>query len=307
MGLTPLTMLLFASGALGAAATGMLVRDVASARRPAPRRRWLKQLAVAERHPVRLSLIGRIDRWFRNLILETGWELSPTAAALLMATSGLAIGGAAFLWSDDLLATAAAAAVGAALPLPWFMHARRQRVQQFHTQLPDALELLSRAVRAGESIDQAMGLAGRKTSQPLAREFRRAADQLDMGLALPAAMRALAVRVPTADMRIFTAAVSVHRQAGGNLATTLERMSMVVRERLAYRRQLRATTAAGRFSARLISLAGPLLFAYLFIFQHDYVGKLLHEPLGQSLLGIAVALEFIGLAWIGRMLKEPLS
>jgi tight adherence protein B len=116
-------------------------------------------------------------------------------------------------------------------------------------------------------------------------------------------MRALAHRVQTLDMKILTNTLSVHQQTGGELVITLDRLAVVLRDRLAYRRQLRATTAAGRFSALLVASIGPLLFGYLFLFQPQYASKLISLPIGQMLLGIAVGLEIIGLAWISRLLK----
>jgi len=105
------------------------------------------------------------------------------------------------------------------------------------------------------------------------------------------------------EMRIFATTLAVHRQSGGNLSTMLERMAEVVRDRISYQRQLRATTAAGRFSATLVASAGPLLFAFMFLFQKEYTNKLLTLPLGQMLLVAAVVLEVVGLLWINRMLR----
>ena len=117
-------------------------------------------------------------------------------------------------------------------------------------------------------------------------------------------MRSLAYRVQVMEMRILATTLSVHRQAGGNLGETLDRMAHVVRERLTYRRQLRVATAAGRFSAALVSIAGVLLFCYMFVFQADYTHRLLSTPIGQSLLVLALVLEIVGLLWIWRLLRS---
>ena len=106
-------------------------------------------------------------------------------------------------------------------------------------------------------------------------EFRRCARHLQMGLSVTAAMRSLVHRLPLMDVRILATTLSVHRQTGGNLALTLERMARVVRDRMVYRQQMRSVTAAGRFSAMMIATVGPLLFLYMFMFQRDYAGKLL--------------------------------
>ena len=261
-------------------------------------------LARDERKPT--GPISQLDHAFQRLVVETGIDATPMAALLLMIASGLALGGVFFLWLNDVIPAAIGFGIGMLLPLPYLIYRRTQRLKEIQNQLPGVLDLLARAVRAGESLDQAIELVGRKAPEPLAREFRRCSHQLQMGLSLQASMRALAFRVRTMEMRILATTLSVHRAAGGNLAETLERMALVIRERLTYRRQLRATTAAGRFSAALVSLAGVCLFGYMFFFQSEYIGKLFSSPFGQSLLATAVVLEIVGLIWIWRMLKSDI-
>ena len=124
-----------------------------------------------------------------------------------------------------------------------------------------------------------------------------------MGLGVTAVMRSLVERVSLLDMRIFTAALGVHRETGGNIAKMLERLAAVIRDRLAYRRQLRAVTGAGRLSAMLIGMIGPALFVYLFFFHPEYIRAMLQSSLGQTLLCVSVVLEIVGLVWTMRLLK----
>ncbi len=95
----------------------------------------------------------------------------------------------------------------------------------------------------------------------------------------------------------------VHRQTGGNLALTLERMSGVIRDRLNYVRQMKASTGAGRISAFLIALAGPIMFLLMFTLQYDHLKIMFEQPLGQSLLAAAIVLELIGVVWVLNLLK----
>jgi tight adherence protein B len=163
--------------------------------------------------------------------------------------------------------------------------------------------MLARSLRAGRSIDEAVQMAGTQLPEPLAKEFRFCGNQLALGLSLPAVMRSLVDRVRLFDVRIFTTTLSVHRQTGGNLARVLERLAAVVRDRLCYRRQLRSITGAGRFSAGLIAVIGPLLFLFMFFFQPEYVGAMIESPLGQTMLIAAFVLEAVGLVWTARLLK----
>jgi len=247
--------------------------------------------------------IGRFDGWFNRMIFEANLGLSPLTAICLLLIFGLPLAGALFLWTDDPTPGVIGMILGMAIPLAYLVYRRKTRMAEITSQLPDALDLLSRAIRAGESFDQAIHLAGHKTPEPLAIELRRCARQLDLGLGLPEVMRALARRLPLMEVRILASTLSVHRHSGGNLALTMERMASVIRDRMIYRRQLRATTAAGRFSAMLVASAGPLLFAYMFVFNPEYARRLVEQPLGQLLLAIAVVLELIGLAWVLSMLR----
>jgi tight adherence protein B len=301
--LSVLALICFAAIAFIVAAAGLVVRDLATAGGRRVPTGMLRRLPLARDERPPRGIAGRIDQALERLVVESGLDWSAMAAALLLLAGGLLVGGVLWIWTQDLLAAAVGGVIGLALPLPLLAYHRARRNRQLRERLPDALDLISRAVRAGESLDQAIDLAGQKGAEPLATEFRRCARQLQMGLSMHAVMRALVYRVRMMEMRIFATTLAVHRQSGGNLAITLERMAAVIRERITYQRQIRAATAAGRFSAAMIASAGPLLFGYMFFFQYEYASKLISLPLGQMLLAFAVALEILGLIWISRLLK----
>jgi tight adherence protein B len=163
---------------------------------------------------------------------------------------------------------------------------------------------MSRAVRAGETLDQAIDGAGRDTVEPLGVEWRRASRQLELGLSVPAAMRSMTKRAPLMELRILGTALNVQRRTGGNLPTTLDRLSQVIRDRLSYQRQFKAATGASRMATVLIALAGPLVFAYMMAFQPDYMGQFFTLPGGYTLLAIAGVLQLIGLTWVWGLLRN---
>ena len=247
--------------------------------------------------------VGAFDRWFLGLLRETGMPLTPIAGTLLIVLSGAVVGGAVFIWDENPLAAVVGAFVGMGVALAVLMIRRAQHIKLLQEQVAPALDMLARGLRASKSLDQAVELVGSRSPEPLAREFRVCAKQLAMGLSMPAVMRSLVSRVQLADVRIFTATLSVHRQTGGDVAKVLERLAAVIRERLNYRRQLRAMTGAGRLSAVLVGMIGPLLFIYMFFFHSQYVQAMMESPLGQALLISAIVLEAIGLAWTARLLR----
>jgi tight adherence protein B len=246
----------------------------------------------------------RIDHSFRRLIYQTGMDITAEPAFLLMVLCGLALGGGILVWRDEPVPAALGMLIGMAVPLGYFMFRRRQRMTAIREQLPDVMDLMSRSVRAGETLDQAIDNVGRSASDPLGIEFRRCARQLEMGLGLPATMRALTYRAPITEMRILSTAVNVQRRTGGNLANTLERLSGVVRDRLSYQRQFIAMTGASRMATILIALAGPAVFAFMMFGQPDYMGQFFTIAGGWTLLLIAGVLQVIGLVWVWGLLRN---
>lgn len=309
MNLAVLTILCFGFLASVLAALGLLLRDLFSRRAeavagsPEGAMPKLGRLPLARDAVPRTGLVGSIDDKFEKLVVESGVPADGLTVTMLLLLTGLLCGGGAFLWTDDLLSGLIGFAVGLVSPLPYLSLRRASRLRDVQMQLADVLDMMARATRAGESLDQAITLVGQRASDPLGLEFRRCARHLQMGLSVSAAMRSLVHRLPLMDMRILATTLAVHRQAGGNLSITLERMSRVVRDRMVYRQQMRSVTAAGRFSAMMIATVGPLLFLYMFTFQREYAGKLVDLPLGNIMLVIAVILEVVGLVWISRLIR----
>ena len=250
--------------------------------------------------------VGKFDRWFERTLYLSGWELSPLAAMLLHVLVATVLGGTVFVLTDNLLLSSLSATMGFVMVMVALVISQRRRVAKFLELFPGSLDLLARAVRAGESLDQAIDLVGQSSREPLATEFRRVAGQLEMGLSVASAMESLTNRVDMIDVRIFANTLAMHRDTGGNLAATLERLAEVIRDRRAFRRQLKSVTGAGRFTALFIAALGPLLFGYMFIFQPQYGHALLNDSLGKVLLAYAVVSQIVGLFWVSRLLKSDL-
>lgn len=273
-------------------------------------RRTVQELEVIRRLPRRkreddaTSLSARFDRWFERTLYLSGWPMNALSAMLLHLLVAILLGGTAFILTDDVLLASVGAVFGFMAVLMSMVVSRQRRVAKFLEQLPGALDLLARAVRAGESLDQAIDLVGRSSHDPLATEFRRCAGHLQMGLSLPATMEGLTERFDLMDVRILANTLATHRDVGGNLAATLERLSDVIRDRRAFQRQLKSVTGAGRFTAMFIASLGPLLFGYLFIFQPEYAERMLNDPLGQAMLIYALISEVVGLLWVARLIKS---
>ncbi len=301
MSLDSLLLLVFVTLALIATAAILFVRDLLSRRaeKEAPSERASDD-EIALPSPAEVVTRGQDveeDWWLSEFVAQTGSEWTADTVILLTFLVGLAVGGALFVWQDDELAGITGAllgilAVGATF---FFLRARRRRL--LRDQLPDIMELMARAVRAGESLDQALALAGNSALQPLADEFRYCASQLKMGLSLESAMRGLVARAPIAETRILAMTLVVQRRRGGNLPLTLDRLAKVFRDRGNFARQFRAATAMGRGSVVLLGLLALGLDAVVIFGRVQLFESLLTTNAGRIMLAISIALQTLGVAW----------
>ena len=197
----------------------------------------------------------------------------------------------------------AAGFLGAAAPFGWLRHRRTTRLKRFEEQFPEALDLLSRAIRAGHAFQTAMGMVADELPQPVGPEFRKTFDEQNFGLPLREALAQLAERVPLLDVRFFVTAVLIQRDTGGNLSEILDNLAHVVRERFKILRQVRVHTAHGRFTGYVLLALPAALGIVLSFINPEHMGLLFHEPLGQRLLMAAMVLQTIGFLWIRKVIK----
>lgn len=303
------TLIVFAAIATIIGAVMLVVRDLAVGNVGTPQRqRSLKDLRLRppadEDRRGTLSPIRWFDGWLDRLMFETGLELSPMSGALVALLAGIVAGGGIFLWDENPVGSGLAFVAGLGAAFCTFAVIRIRRLNRIREQLPDVIDQIGRAVRAGESVDQAFALAAARMKPPLAAEFRRCTRQLELGVSLPTALRSFQQRVRVMETQIFVTTLTIHRESGGNLPLTLERMANMMRDRLSYRRQVRATTAAGRVTAGLLSLAGPLMFLYFAIFRSAALREALSDGLGQLLFALAIVLEIVGLIWVYAVSRD---
>ena len=307
MTLEQVSLIVFFASIVVCGALWMLVRDLVwgpnSDDRLRPRS--LRRVPTVHDEIPATTLTGKLDQGFEHLVFESGFDVSSLTAFLLLIACGLLSGGAMYAYKDNVMYAALLAAVGMLLPLGLMMILRSRRMREMQEGMPYVIDLLSRAVRAGESVDQAIALVGTESKGVIGREFTRCARQLDMGLALNTVMLSLSRRVRLTELRMLASTLMVHRQAGGNLPVALDRMAGVVRDRLNASRQMRATTGAGRSSTLLIAVISPLAYILCFLYFPEHVRPLLDDPIGRMLLLTAVSLEFIGILWVLSLLKQP--
>jgi tight adherence protein B len=212
----------------------------------------------------------------------------------LLGVPGLGLGALiGFLGSRWLTAIVMAVVFGF-LPYLYVRKKRKKRMDTLEEQLPEALDFLSRSMRAGHAFSITLQMVGEEIADPLGLEFRTLFNEQNLGATLEAALRNFAERVPLLDVRFFTSSVLLQRQTGGNLAEILTRLAYVIRERFRLKGQVRAASAHGRLTATILVMLPICLLLGLLLIAPGYIQGMAADPLGRWLIGSAVVLQLIG-------------
>ena len=192
-----------------------------------------------------------------------------------------------------------------ALLFPYsFLYVKRKRqFQKFTALLPDAMDLVSRALRAGHSLTAALDLVGQEIADPVGKEFRRVSEEQNLGLPLRDALLNLAERVPLPDVRFLVAAMLIQRETGGNLVEVLDKTTSLLRDRIRLQGEVRIYTAQGRLTGWILCLLPVFLFFALTAINPNYTAPLLNEPAGQHLLIAGSVLMLLGILAIRKIVQ----
>ena len=251
----------------------------------------------------RLMSGTRVGSWLSRLIEQSGVNTTASSIGVISVGLGIAAGLMTALFFPNPLAAVFAGVFGMVCPTLWLMHRRGARLKKFEEHFPEALDLLSRAIRAGHAFQTAMGMVADELPEPVGPEFKKTFDQQNYGLPLREALNDMAERINLLDVKFFVTAVAIQRDTGGNLAEILDNLGHVVRERFKIRRQVRVHTAHGRFTGYvLLGLPAALAIALSFI-NPDHMRMLFREPMGQMMLMSAIVMQTIGFFWIRQVIK----
>ena len=247
--------------------------------------------------------LGGANSSLATLIEQSGVRTTPSAIMVAMVAAALCSGLICMVFIKAPLFWIVAALGGSFLPYVWLRHKRTVRMKRFEEQFPEALDLLSRAIRAGHAFQTAMGMVADELPVPVGIEFKKAFEQQNFGLPLHDVLNQLAERVPLLDVKFFVTAVTIQRETGGNLAEILDNLAHVVRERFKILRQVRVHTAHGRFTGYvLLALPAALAVALTFI-NPEHMNLLFQERMGQTMIVGAIVMQAIGYLWIRKVIK----
>jgi tight adherence protein B len=221
------------------------------------------------------------------------------SSSILLALVGLLVG--SLVLNNGVLQVAGAALCGL-VPLLYVTYKKYQRLQKFVRQLPEALDLIARSLRAGHTFQVGLQMVGEEFADPMGTEFDKTLAEINFGASVPDAMKNLARRVDCPDLHFFVVAILIQRETGGNLAEIAENIAQLIRKRFELQDRVRALAAEGKLSA-IVLFALPFLVALaLAVMNPKYLGVLFTDPLGIRMVGAAAVIMVIGALVIKKMI-----
>lgn len=263
------------------------------------KQRMLAQTPAVDRILLQIPRIHQLDR----LLLQSGLRLSVAGflgLTLLTAMIGLLM--ALLIVLPTLLVIIIGVAAGM-LPLLYVTSAKHKRLLVIEQQLPDALDLMARAMLAGHAFTSGLKMVSEEVPDPVAGEFSIVFDEINYGISVQDALVNLATRVPSTDLRYFVISVLIQRETGGNLAELLNNISALIRARLKLMGAVRVLSAEGRLSALILTILPFALAGVIFLLNPKFLSVLWTDPVGPKIVAGALVIMMFGMFWMWRVIK----
>jgi tight adherence protein B len=248
-----------------------------------------------------VGALGKVENLQRNLLqADIYWR---PATFLSVAALSAGLGFLAFLLKLGFYPALGGAVVCGYAPFLLVRLKKSRKTKVIEGQMPEAMELLARSLRAGHALPSCIELAGKEVPNPLGAEMKTVYEEQRLGLSVPAALKRMGERVASQDLQYFVTAVMLQTETGGNLAEVMENIGHLIRERLKLKGKIQALTAEGKFSALILSLLPFAVFLALFIVNRKYMDTMFTDPSGIYLIGIGLLNILIGLIWMKRIIR----
>lgn len=263
------------------------------------REKYLRDLSGFERT---LESLPSMERFAR--MLEQAGRDTPAYRVVLLSVA-LSVGVALVGWIMSRWWPVALFCGLLGLVLPFFvvLRERVKRFARFEEQMPDAIDMIQRALKAGHPFGQCLKLIAEDMDEPISREFELTFADLSYGNDARRALFGLLQRVPSVSVTALITAVLVQRETGGNLAENLARISSVIRGRFRFQRRVKTLSAEGRLSGWILAMTPIVLFGVLWLMHPEYVARLTEHPKGSTLISTAMVMGAIGILWIRRLVR----
>jgi tight adherence protein B len=263
------------------------------------KKRLLAQTPAMDRLLLQAPRIHQLDR----MLLQSGLQMTVAGFlgwTLLAAFIGWVL---AMFYSLPAIIVIIAGVAAGGLPLFYVLGARRKRMETIESQLPDALDLMARAMLAGHAFPSGVQMVGNEMPEPVAGEFRIVSDEINFGISVLDALTNLATRVPSTDLRYFVISVLIQRETGGNLAELLSNISALIRARMKLLGTVRVLSAEGRLSAIILTVLPFALAAVINFINPKFLSVLWTDPAGLKVSGGALFIMLLGIFWMWRIIK----
>lgn len=264
------------------------------------KQRMLSQVPVLDRFLLRLPRVHRLDKF----IIQSG--LDWTVSSLLLSCTALGfITCVMMIWLIHQSAPLGVMTGAAAACLPFlYVHRKRyRRLAKLEQQLPEALDLVTRALRSGHAFSSGLQMIGEEMAEPIAGEFRIVNDEINFGVSLQQALTNLSQRVPITDLRYFVVSVLIQRESGGNLTEVLGNLSRLIRDRLKLLSKVKILSSEGRLSAWVLGLMPFALAALMNLVNPEFMAPLWSDPIGTTIIKYMLGLMAFGVLILRRIIK----
>lgn len=263
------------------------------------RRRTLSEIPFLNRMLLKIPLVVRLDR-----LLQQADIRQPLGFFLLLTIFLTFIGflGGSLVTRNYVLSIIMAALLGG-IPLFYVRSRKRRRMKKFQAQLPDALELIARALRAGHAFSSGMKLAAEELDDPLGPEFGETLDEINFGISVSDALKNLSRRVDCPDLKYFVVSVILQRETGGNLAEIIDSIAYLIRERFKLQGRIRILSAEGKLSGIILLILPFFIVVALRFLNPDYMTTLVTDPIGSVMASIGAFMMIMGVLVMKRMIN----
>ncbi|HEX8502837.1 MAG TPA: type II secretion system F family protein [Pyrinomonadaceae bacterium] len=251
----------------------------------------------------RVLMRVRLATGVRRMLDQADLHITVSRLLMLSLMAGLLASLAVSMLTISTLLVAGGGLAAAALPFLHILYKRKKRLNAFLEHLPDALELMSRALQAGHAFAEALHMVSTEMPEPIATEFRKTYEEQNLGLSLKLALENLSERVPLLDLRFCITAIMIQRETGGNLAEILEKVSHTIRERFRILEDLNTLTTSSRMSAWILCGLPVFVALAVTLMNPDYMSVLWRDPRGHRLLYAAGFMQVTGMLIVRKILK----
>ena len=209
----------------------------------------------------------------------------------------------AFIATQNILFVATFGIVSLSFPILWVLRKRAIRIGRFEEQLPEALDMMARALEAGHPFNETLKMVGEEMPNPISSEFARVFTDINYGLPAKTAFVGLLSRVPSVSLNTLVTAVLIQSESGGRLAEILHKISAVIRGRFKLQRKVKTLSAEGRLSAWILTLLPFVLTIVISITTPSYLPRMVNDPMGMNLVYTAFVLVICGILWMRKIIR----